>query len=176
VIVNFFQYDTKAAAAPVSELSPDLQIRCWQPDRQGLPPRGSRRFSNYLWWLLTRTGAFARPDFTEIRIERAGRLLHRLIVTPRWYRFPFMPAGDLQVGDLWTLPEARRQGLAQVAVAEAHRRFGDNDAKFWYVADADNAASTALATSCGYRRIATGRRTRRFGTRVLGQYVIDRYV
>lgn len=175
-MVRFFQYDPRAAARPLPQLSPDLHIHCWQPGRQGWPPRGSRGLKNQLWWLLTRAGAFARPDFTEIRIERAGRPLHRLIVTPRWYRFPFMAAGDLQIGDLWTSPGARRQRLAEAAIAEAHRRFADDCGTFWYVADADNEASTALAKSCGYRQVATGRRTRPFGTRILGRYVIDKYI
>ena len=84
------------------------------PSRDGLPGRGSRRPVNYLWWALARTGGFSRPDFAELRIERAGRVMQRLIVTPRWYRFPFMGPADLQIGDVWTAPDARRQQLARL--------------------------------------------------------------
>jgi RimJ/RimL family protein N-acetyltransferase len=153
-----------------------MQLRCWEPSIDGYPPRGSRRLSNNLWWLLSKTGAFARSGFAEICVEQDGRLLHRLIVTPAWFRFPFMSSRDLQIGDVWTAPDARRQGLGQAAIGEAHRRLSDDGACFWYVTDGDNGASGALARSCGYRLVAIGSRTRRFGTALLGQYVIEQFV
>jgi ribosomal protein S18 acetylase RimI-like enzyme len=171
--VDFYRLDRAPAAVP---LAPDLRIAWWQPDRDGLPSRGSRRPVNYWWWALARMGAFSRRGFAELRIEREGRVVHRLIVTPRWYRFPFMGADDLQIGDVWTAPEARRQQLARIAIAEAQRRFGADGTAIWYVVDARNRASAELARSCGYRHAAVGRRTRRLGLSLLGQYVVDRLV
>lgn len=174
--VHFFQYNPDARVETAAPLPPDMHIRCWRPDFDGFPPRGSRLLSNQFWWALARAGGFARKGFAEIRIDRGNGVVHRLIVTPRWYRFPFMAPEDLQIGRLWTSPDARRTGLARAAMGEAHRRFANDSARIWYVADAANAASQALALSCGYRLVATGRRTRRFGTPLLGQYVIDRFV
>jgi RimJ/RimL family protein N-acetyltransferase len=87
-----------------------------------------------------------------------------------------MDAEDLQIGSVWSSPEARRKQLARIAIGEVHRRFGNAAARFWYVADAANSASAALALSCGYQHVATGRRTRRLGMRLLGQYVIDHFL
>jgi RimJ/RimL family protein N-acetyltransferase len=75
---------------------------------------------------------------------------------------------------VWTAPAARQQGLARLAIAEAHHRFADEPVAFWYVIDAANSASAALARACGYELVAAGRRTRRLGSRLLGQFVIDR--
>jgi len=174
--VHFFRYDPDAAADPPPTLPPELHVRCWRPEYEGYPPAGSRGLSNHFWWALAKSGGFKGSGFAELRIERGRQLLHRLVVTPAWYRFPFMGVSDLQIGNVWTSPAARRRQLARLAIAEAHRRFGRNGTRFWYVADADNLASAALARSCGYRLVATGRRTRRFGTQLLGQFVIDRYV
>lgn len=174
--VHFYRYRPTAADIPAPSLRGNFRLRCWQPHADGFPPAGSRRISNLFWWLLSKTGAFARAGFTEICIEREGLLVHRLIVTPAWFRFPFMARGDLQIGDVWTAPEARRQQLARAAVHEAHRRFAGDDADFWYVTDARNAASAALARSCGYRLVATGRRTRPMCTPLLGRYVIEQFV
>jgi RimJ/RimL family protein N-acetyltransferase len=153
-----------------------LRICCWSADVDGFPPRGSRTLANQLWWAFARLGIFARSGFTEISIKEDGRRLHRLIVTPAWHRFPFMSPHDLQLGNLWTAPAARRQQLARAAIAEAQRRFASENVRFWYVADADNHASATLAQSCGYRLVAVGERTRRFGTSLFGQYVIERFV
>ena len=175
VIVHFYQH-VRSNGAPPPTLDADMQICRWEPERDGLPFKGSRRPINYLWWALAKAGGFARPGFTELRIESGGRVVQRLIVTPRWYRFAFMGRDDFQIGDVWTSPEARRRRLASHAIAEAHRLIGGETSTIWYVADADNEASAALARACGYRLVATGRRTRRLGTRLLGQYVIDRFV
>ena len=174
--VHFYRYDADRPPAPGLHVPAELHIRCWQPDVDGYPPPRSRRFSNLFWWLLSRTGAFARSGFMEICIEQEGRLLHRLIVTPGWFRFPFMSARDLQIGAVWTAPDARRRQLARAALAEAHRRFAGERACVWYVTDASNAASGALARSCGYRLVARGRRTRRIGMSLLGQYVLEQFV
>lgn len=173
--MHFYQL-VRGNSAPAPTLDADMRIARWEPQRDGLPRKGARRPMNYLWWALAKVGGFARPGFVELRIERCGRVVQRLIVTPRWYRFAFMGRDDLQIGDVWTSPDARRRRLARYAVEEAHRLIGGKTEIIWYVADANNEASAALARSCGYRLVATGRRTRRLGMRLLGRYVIDRFV
>jgi RimJ/RimL family protein N-acetyltransferase len=172
-MIDFYQLDPKHVAEP---LPSHLQSSCWRPERDGPPGPGSRRVANHFWWVLSKVGGFSRSGFAELRVERDGRVVHRLIVTPRWYRFPFMGPRDLQVGDVWTAPAARRQQLARAALGEVQRRFARDGATIWYVTEADNVASAALARACGYRHVATGRRTRRLGTALLGQYLIDRFV
>ena len=136
--VHYYRYDPVEQSAAPPQVPPQMQIRTWQPGRDG-PPR--RPISNFFWWGLAKAGAFSRPGFTEFCIDEAGKRLHRLIVTPRWYRFPFMAADDLQIGDVWTCPKSRRQQLARIGIAEVHRRFADEPGAFWYVTAADNAAS-----------------------------------
>lgn len=170
--VHFYRYDPAQPERSAPPLPPRLRVRSWQPGGGGRlrPP-----LSNLFWWALARAGSFKRTGFTEICIDEGRKRLHRLIVTPRWYRFPFMGAGDLQIGEVWTAPGGRRRQLARIAMAEA-RRFAGEGTALWYVTDADNVASAALARSCGYRLVATGRRTRRLGIALLGQYVIDEFV
>ncbi len=174
--VHFYLYDGGSAAAPLTTLPANLRFRSWSADVDGFPPRGARTISNQFWWLFTKLRVFARRGFTEISIVDEGRLLHRLIVTPAWYRFPFMSPQDLQLGGLWTSPGSRRRHLASCAIAEAHRRFAHENIRFWYVTKADNHEFAALARSCGYRLVAGGKRTRKFGTSLLGQYVIERQI
>ncbi len=94
-------------------------------------------------------------------------------MTPRWFRFPFMALGDLQIGALWTEPDARRLGLARAAIAEAHRRHAAPGRCFWYVVDDGNPASISLAEACGYRLVGAGRRTRPLGVSGLGRFRMD---
>jgi len=119
-------------------------------------------------------GLFDDDRYTELTLWCDTTRVHRLIVTPGWHRFPFMAPGDLQVGGLWTHSGWRRLGLARSAIASAHRLFDAPGQRFWYVADASNAASMALAQTAGYRIVGQGRRTKPIGLAMLGQFQFDR--
>jgi RimJ/RimL family protein N-acetyltransferase len=154
-------------------LPANYSIRLWQPGRDGLPPRESFRPRNLAWWAFARLRLFARDDFAELTIWHKGQMVHRLIVTPRWHRFPFMGDRDLQIGDLWTHPDARRRGLARAAIGEVLARFGSDSGRYWYVVDSANRASIRLIESCGFRLAGIGRRTRPLGLRLLGRFKLE---
>jgi RimJ/RimL family protein N-acetyltransferase len=167
--VAFFLRDGAPDDGPA--LPDGMSLKLWRPNEQVLPPLYAVRAA---YWLQAQLGMFADRRFTELSLWSGEAMVHRLIVTPRWYRFPFMAAGDLQFGALWTHPAHRRRGLARLGLAEAHRLFSGPTQRFWYVADSDNLPSTALAIASGYRLTGIGRRTTRFGLGLLGQFQMDR--
>lgn len=171
--VLFYRRPSDAPVADVLGLPPGLELRSWRPAVDGLPPRRAGRRENLAWFALQKAGLFASDDFEELSVWRGERMLHRMLVTPRWRRFPFMGESDLQLGGLWTDPEVRRIGLASAAISEAHRRRAAPGRRFWYVVEEANAASVAVAESCGYRLIGTGRRTRPLGLAALGQFRLE---
>jgi len=168
--VLFYRRNGGGACSTV--LGSDLVFRIWSPAEDGPPPAGSRRASNWIWWLFEILGLFSRPGFREVTIWRGGALAHRLIVTPRWLRFPFMDTDDLQVGDVWTHPEARAQGLARLALAMVQALTSPDD-RLWYLVEDGNAASIRLAEQAGYRLMGVGRRTRPLGLALLGRFRLD---
>jgi predicted GNAT family acetyltransferase len=84
-----------------------------------------------------------------------------------------MEVRDLQIGDTWTAPAHRDRGLATAAILFAAREVGGEGIGFWYVVASDNLSSRRVVEKLGFRPIAKGVRTRRFGTSFLGQYVIE---
>jgi len=169
----FFGWTPGDSLPPRHALPAGMTLRIWKPAAHGLPPIGSRSRDNLAWWLLTRLGAFATDEFAEFTVWRDAILVHRLTVSPRWHRVPFMGADDLEVGNIWTLPEARGQKFTQSVLGEAHRLFGSNARRWWWLTDSDNAASIATAAQCGYRRIGTGKKTRPLGIGLWGRYILD---
>lgn len=170
-MIRFYRNDTPEQLPPHEPLPQGLELKIWMPGRDGpARPRSLAQIANPTWWAFERSGFFSRRGFTEITIWDARQLLHRLIVTPRWRRFPFMAAEDLQIGDLWTSPAARRRGLAKTAIVAAHRHFGSAAPRFWYLTDERNTPSVRLIESCGYVLAGTGVRTRRFGLRAFGRF------
>ena len=171
VSVRFYAWNGGASEEPA--LPRGCELRSWRPAVDGAPRQGPRTAENWLWFALQRLGLFASDAFEELSIWRDRRMLHRLVVTPRWLRFPFMAPGDLQIGGLWTAPELRRTGLAQAAIAEANYRHAAPGRRIWYVVDEANAASIGLAEACGYRLVGAGRRTRPLGLPALGQFRLE---
>lgn len=174
-MICFYALSPKRLQA-VSAIPEDFDIRLWRPE-DGLPPRGPKQKQNLLWWLLSKGGLFSRPGFAETTLWARGRMVQRLIVTPGWWRFPFMAGNDLQIGDVWTAPEYRGQGLAQTAVGEAQRLVAGQTQRLWYVTDSRNEASIRLAQSCGFAFVGTGVRTAPFGLRIFGRFrLIERAI
>ena len=171
--VLFYRRAADAPPAEAAGLPPGLVLRSWRPAVDGPPRRRDGLWQDLAWFAFQRAGLFASGDFEELSIWRGERMLHRMVVTPRWLRFPFMADGDLQLGGLWTDPEVRRIGLASLSIAEAHRRHAAPGRRFWYVVEEANLASVALAKTCGYHLIGTGRRTRPLGLAALGQFRLE---
>jgi hypothetical protein len=173
VTVRFYRHAGEAVACAPANWPEGCGFKSWRPADDGLPPFGPHAAENLVWFAFDRLGLFASHAFEELSVWRAGRMAHRLIVTPRWFRFPFMAEADLQIGALWTEPQVRRLGFAKAAIAEAHRRYAAPGRCFWYVVDDENAASIGLAEACGYRMVGSGRRTRPLGVAGLGRFQMD---
>jgi GNAT superfamily N-acetyltransferase len=173
VTIRFYRRAAEPPAGGATAWPDGCELRRWRPSQDGPPPAGPHAAENLAWFAFDRLGQFASREFEELSVWRDGWLLHRLIVTPRWFRFPFMARNDLQIGAIVTSPEARRLGLARMAILEAHRRHAAPGRAFWYVSEDDNAASIALAEACGYRLAGAGRRTRPLGLRGLGRFRME---
>ena len=167
--IAFFLRAGDAAVPPEPPLPEGMTLRLWRPnDKSGRDPL---RIGVKIQHLLS---LYDDDRYTEIGIWFEGTRLHRLIVTPRWHRFPFMDRGDLQIGGVWTHPAWRRRGLASLSVHCAHRLFAAPGQRLWYVTDSANGASIALAKGSGYRPAGEGRRTKPLGIALVGQYRLDR--
>ena len=169
--VSILFYRREAGAAPPIGLRPGVTVKLWRPAQHGLPPPGPWRTQNLAWWAFTACSLFTDRRFFELTLWRDDHVAHRLFVTPRWPRFPFMAPGDLQVGEVWTDPERRGQGLARAGLAEAVRQA--DGARLWYLVEADNLPSIRLAEAAGFMPVGRGRRTRPFGLGVLGAYRLE---
>jgi RimJ/RimL family protein N-acetyltransferase len=149
-----------------------VAARVWRPSWGGAPPAAIRDPKHWVWWAFHNLRVFANRDFGVVLLERDGRLVHRSGVFPGFFRFPFMAPDDLQIGDTWTAPEARGQGLAGLAIGVARAAFGRAGVgrRFWYLTESENRASITVAERQGFALVAPGRRLPRAGFAILGYY------
>lgn len=102
-----------------------------------------------------------------------GKLAHRLCVLPAHFCFPFMGRNDLQISSTWTEPAYRPKGVATFALKKVMLLMNEGGRRFWYIARSKNAASIAVCRKAGFSLVGYARRTRRMGSWLLGQYIIE---
>ena len=144
----------------------------WRPGTGGLVPSGVSKVPFAAWWLLHSLRVFYNRDYAVFVIYDGDKVIHRSVVFPRYFRFPFMAKYDLQIGDTWTLPEYRGQGLASFAIRAITYACRRPSRTFWYVVEQDNLASIRVIEKAGFVKVGEGIRTKRFGLRALGAFVI----
>jgi glycosyltransferase involved in cell wall biosynthesis/RimJ/RimL family protein N-acetyltransferase len=160
-------------SAPTPPLLPaGYEALFWRPSLTRICPPGQGFNPFAVWWLFHILRVFRNREFGVFLIRHASQWVHCSVVTPRYFRFPFMHAGDLQVGDVWTAENERGRGLASFALLSILSADSDRQRPYWHLVDEDNRASIRVAERANFRRTAVGRRTSRFGVRFLGAYLI----
>jgi RimJ/RimL family protein N-acetyltransferase len=151
----------------------DLVCRIWTPSLFSFKPKGVPWLPFGVWWAAHYLKVFANRDYSLYVVYDGERLVHRSCVFPGYFRFPFMNRTDLQIGDTFTAPEYRGRGIATRAIQEILSAFKERAGRIWYVVEEDNAPSIRAVEKAGFQLIGEGVRTKRFGLRVFGSYVLE---
>jgi RimJ/RimL family protein N-acetyltransferase len=170
----FFQFKSVAINYHIHELDFRFTIKLWRPRPFSLAPKGFPHSPFYVWWAFHYLHLFYNNDYAILLIYDGGRIIHRSCIFPGYFRFPFMGENDLQIGDTWTDLRYRNQGLATLGLSEAIKRTGKQGRIFWYVVAEDNVPSIHVAEKIGFRLFGNGERTKRFGFRALGSFMLER--
>jgi len=145
----------------------------WRPSLTKISPPGVSINPFVVWWMFHHTRLFANRDYSLFLIYHDTKLVHRSVIFPGYFRFPFMVHDDLQIGDIWTHQEYRRKSLARFAVQNIFHIFAKPGRRIWYIADKDNIASIRVAEKSGFAKAGEGCRTKRYGLNLFGSYVIN---
>lgn len=169
-MVRFYTLPSHERITFSGSLPDGYSVEVWRPRNDGLALKGLSFRKYAVWWLFDRIGLFSNSLAGVIMIKHGRRIVHSSLVTPKWYRFPEMAPGDLQIGDVWTAEDQRGRGLAKIAISEIHQRWGRSFDQMWYIVSDDNKASIRLAKSLGYGLSATGVRTKPGNISAIGQF------
>ena len=160
-------------AARPSPLSGDYSWRLWRPTLAEPAPATLSRSAAAMWWWFHRLHVFSNRDYSALLIESGGEVVHRSMIFPGFFRFPFQQKWDLQVGDTWTMESHRNRGLAAYALAQIVHELRRAGRGFWYVVEEHNLPSIRAVERAGFAKLACGRRCSRFGLRFLGFYSMN---
>jgi RimJ/RimL family protein N-acetyltransferase len=166
-------FDGSPGLAPKPPVLPSgYESLFWRPSLNRICPPGCSLYPFLIWWLMHVFRLFRNREYGVFLIRHGSQWVHRSVVTPRFFRFPFMNLGDLQVGDVWTAERERGRGLATFALLSILSADRDRQRPYWYLVDEGNLASIRVAERANLRRTALGTRTSRCGVRFFGAYQI----
>lgn len=148
-----------------------LRVALWRPTLlKPCPPR-MLTAPLVVWWVFHEFRVFRNRRYAVLMMYDGERPVHRSVVTPGWFRFPFMSVDDLQIGDTWTHPDYRGRGIAGEAIRQVAERETATCGRLWYLTEEANSPSIRAAEKAGFSRYRVGRRTKRLGLRLLGAFV-----
>lgn len=167
-------------SAPAPILPAEYLWSIWKPGLKNLMPNGMResrkRFTSR--WIMHQLRLFSNRDYQVLVIRHAPNadIVHYSGATGHYWRWPFMRAEDMQIGDTWTHPDHRGRGLARFALFQLLHKLAQPGRDIWYVVDEDNAPSIAVATAGGMTLVGRGIRTSPRVLRFLHAYELKHFV
>lgn len=161
---------------PVRTLPVGYTCETWRPGVFRIKANGVPAFPFVVWWIFHMLHVFSNRDYGLFLIRLGDKVIHRSVITPRYFRFPFMTASDIQIGDTWTDPQERGKGLATIALENILRTPSSRRHICWYVVESDNWASIRVVEKAGFTLAGRGIRTRRFGLGILGRFMLTEHV
>lgn len=168
--VIFYCFPPRYNMEPKSFPPDSYSWRFWRPLGLSVVPRGLSTYPFLIWSLFHHLKIFSNGNYCLFLAFSGSTIIHRAVITPSYFRFPFMGEKDLQIGDVWTHPDHRRRGLATYSLKEIVERLRVEGRRFWYVVDAGNTASIRVAEKAGFIRCGEGLRTKRFGLNLFGAF------
>jgi len=170
----FYIFDSSLPPPSQMPLARGYSVNVWRPSRTAIQPDGLPLYPFGVWWLFHIARVFKNPNYCIVVIHHGGALVHRSCVFPGYFRFPFMAKDDLQVGDTWTHPDHRGNGLAKAGLRACLALGGNDPRRYWYVVEESNTPSIRVVENAGFRVIGNGRRSSPMGLRLFGRFQIDR--
>lgn len=156
-------YVARSPVGRARELPGEYEWSIWRPQINRVIPHGTGQFRKRFAarWLIHQMRLFSNRDYQVLLIRHrpSGDLAHYSGATGRYWRWPFMGAEDMQIGDTWTHPAHRGRGLGKFALGVLLKQLARPGRRIWYVVEEDNAPSIAIARAAGMRLAGTGGRT-----------------
>ena len=166
-------YDNKIHIRSI-ELSGKFTAVVWKPSVFKIIPKGISLFPSAVWWAMHNLNIFSNRNYCLYLIYNEKKLIHRSVVSPRYFRFPFMTKDDLQIGDTWTAPEYRGKSLATFAAKDIVGLLRKPRRSFWYIVEQDNISSIKVIEKLGFINHGLGIRKKRMGLHLLGIYELEK--
>ena len=168
----YYRIDDSSRRIPALHKDTTFQLQLWQPSTFEFVPEGLPKIPFAAYWGFHYFRVFKSCNYRFCTIYDNSRLIHYSATFPAFFRFPFMNREDVQIGSIYTDPDYRGQGLAQLGVTHLLHNLSEVQRRIWYVVEATNKTSIRLAERVGFQLVGTGEKSRRTNYSLLSTYQI----
>jgi RimJ/RimL family protein N-acetyltransferase len=173
--LRFFRLECDASL--LSAAARPYPFEVWIPISWRLTPAGFPPYPFAIWSAFHHLRVFRSREYRIVYLREGGRVVHRTVVFPSFFRFPFMRRDDLQFGDIWTADEKRGQGIASSAIAFALSQMRGSGRVVWYITEESNESSARVARNCGFIEWGRGTKRRVGGVNALARFhLLERFL
>lgn len=156
------------------DLDKDYRLLIWRPGLFKISPRGSNRRFRLIclvWWLFHYFRIFSSSNYGIFVIyhNKTQEMAHYSVVSPKYFRNPFMDKNDIQIGPIGTGENHRRKGLANFAIEKIIEFYKNENIRFWYLVREENEPSIKCIENFGFTKYGEGRKMGR-----LKKYIIEK--
>ena len=151
----------------------DIYAYLWKPSFSCVhPPDLDGKFR--YWGIAYLLKLFGNHDYRVLYLLSGSKVVHRSVVMPRYFRWPFMNRDDLQVSSTWTDPSYRGRGYATYSLTLIAQLFSKQGRSIWYVTMENNIPSIKVCLSAGFQLYNYAERKNFLGISVLGKLVEEK--
>lgn len=145
----FFYLGRVNNIVPVNtSLAQYYSFEIWKPGIFRMNPGGGIRIKVFLFWWLR--WLFNLSDYSVFKVYYDGKVIHRTLILPKYFKSPFMKKDDLQIYGVWTDGSHRGKGIASFAIKKIIELYKNEGRRFWYVVREENVVSRRLIEKFGF--------------------------
>ncbi|MFB6340430.1 hypothetical protein ACE1ET_01850 [Saccharicrinis sp. FJH62] len=114
----------------------------------------------FLFWYI-----FTFGKYFIVYVQHKNEIVHSSVCLPKFFKFPFMNAHDLEIGPCWTSPNHRGKALYPATLIFIIKEFSGIYSKLYIMSGINNIASQKGIEKAGFSLIGYV-----FKTKITGRY------
>ena len=122
-----------------------IELVFWSPSLFEIKPILFPFMPFFIWYMFHFLGIFASNKYSIAYIKNKNKnknkILHKTLIFPKFYRFPFMKKQDLQLGDILTEKSFRGKGVASKVINSILIKYKTKN--FWFLCNENNISSSS---------------------------------
>jgi ribosomal protein S18 acetylase RimI-like enzyme len=168
--MKYIIYKLFGTQYPITVKPADIYAYVWQPSFSSIHP--SDLTGKYLYWGLAYLfKLLGRHNYRVLYLINGTKVVHRSVIMPKYFRWPFMKKEDLQVSSTWTDPAYRNRGYATYALILISQLYSKPGRSIFYTTRENNIASIKVCTSAGFQKYSYVVRTNFLGIPLFGKLI-----
>jgi len=147
-----------------------IELIFWSPSLFQIKPILFPFMPFFIWYIFHYLGIFGNKNYRIYYLKNKTNILHKTLIFPKFYRFPFMNKHDLQLGDIFTEKSLRGKGVASKAANFIINKYKNKN--FWFLCDENNISSILIAHNNNFKLKGYGYKVTPFGLNIFSYFKI----